>query len=271
MTEAQQGVVATRISSLLGNPLLAKVVEALVLMAAAYLITLLIKSLLLRLQQREVISGVVREQVYRLFSLTLYSIVGLFIVYMFTSAREVFYIILLIMAAVLFSNWKLIANVSAYYVMLLSRHMQRAAFIVEYPRLGIRGKIVEVTPLYVKVRGPGGRVYYVPNSIAIGEIMTQLAGVQTTARLRLILHGEPSILSASQLEKKIRQVLEESQLVPRARDAVVRILKASPEKAELEVEVPLVGAEPRPSTVNMLVTMLLQGLSAYRPVVEVIE
>ena len=267
----QTGGLHATLSNIVGNLLIAKIVEALVLVAITYLIMLVIKTLLMRLQQREVITSAVREQVYRLLSLILYGFVLLFIVYMFTSAHEVFYFILLLTAAALFSNWRLIANVTAYYVMLLGKHPQRAAQLIEFPRLRIRGRIVEITPLYLKLRGPSGRLYHIPNSVALEEPTVIVAGIQTMARLSVLIEKLPEGESIENIEKKIRSTIEESQLVPRARDVVIRVKEISKSGLLVDVEIPLVGSEPRPGVVNALVHLLYQGLSEYAPRIRVEE
>lgn len=249
-------------------------IESLLIIVATYLLLLIAKFFLSKLQKRETVPSNVVEQVYRLLSLVLYSVMIVAILYTLTSAREVFYVLLVVLAAILFANWKLIADITAYYVMLLSRHgYRRGSPVVEIPRLGVRGKIVEVTPLYTRVRGLDGSIFYVPNSVMIEEVVHQLVGIQTTVAFKLRLRLDPEKKMADQVEtlrRLIRKGVEESHSTVRQQDMVIRIDKLSSDEMEVLLAVPIAGSEPRPSTINNIVTHLYEVLREYSPTITLV-
>ena len=249
-------------------------IEALLIVIVTYLVLLLAKFFLSKLQKRETVPSNVVEQVYRLLSLVLYSIMAVAILYTLTSAREVFYVLLVVLASILFANWKLIADITAYYVMLLSRYgYRRGSPVVEMPRLGVRGKILEVTPLYTRVRGLDGSIFYIPNSVLIEEIVRQLASIQTTVAFKLSLRLNPERGMAEQIEnlrKLIRKGLEESHSVVKHQDVVIRIDELSGDRIEVLLIVPIAGSEPRPTTINNIMTHLYEALRDYSPTISLV-
>ena len=246
-------------------------IEALLIVIATYLVLLLAKFFLSKLQKRETVPSNVVEQVYRLLSLVLYSIMAVAILYTLTSAREVFYVLLVVLTSILFANWKLIADITAYYVMLLSRHgYRRGSPIVEMPRLGVRGKILEITPLYTRVRGLDGSIFYIPNNVIIEEIVRQLASIQTTVAFKLSLRLDPEKDVAGQIEdlrKLIRRGLEESHSIVKQQDVVIRIDRLSSDKMEVLLIVPIAGSEPRSTTINNIIMHLYEALKDHSPTI----
>lgn len=271
---AKEAMEALRIGSVrlaIPNQLMYKLVEAALILASTYIILLVIKMLLIRMQRREIVSGAVVEQVHRLLSITLYSIAVITIIYTFTSAHELFYTLLVILAAILFSNWRLLADVTAYYVIVTNRHLQRGTGLVEFPRLGVKGKLVDITPFSVKLRTTDGRIIYIPNSLVLSEVRGQLTTIQTPVKLRVTLHSngrwEESI---HDLERRLRQALEESHVIPRLQDTTIIVETMDTSKVIFTIEAPVAGAEPRPATINTLVSTLYERLSVYKPHIEVL-
>jgi len=186
---------------------------------------------------------------------------------MFTSAREVIYILIVILAAILLANWSIIADMSAYYIMLAFKQSHRAVVLVELPRLGIKGKIIGTGLFYTRIRTLSGKIAYVPNHVIVSEPIVQLTNVQSTVTLEIELDmpklekGNP----IEQLERTIKSILGEARLATRPQDVTVLVLSADSKRVKLEVHVPVMGAEPRPATINSIVATLMDELGEFSP------
>ncbi len=246
--------------------------EVIILFLSAYILLLIVKVVLARLQRREILSATIVEQIYKLLSLLVYTIVGVSALYLITNANEIIYVLLIVLAAILFSNWKLIANITAYYVMLLQRQAYRGATLIELKNLGIKGKVLEINPMYTKLRTIGGRIVYIPNYVMIGEPVVHLVNVQTNIALRIEIDRpkEEQLQEAiRKIEKTIKSKLDEARIVVRVRDVTVRVLSAAPSRLNILVVAPIAGSEPRPATINNMVAVLLDALRGLNPRIEV--
>jgi small-conductance mechanosensitive channel len=247
--------------------LLGPLLDTIIILIILFLILRITKFILTRLQRRDVIPGAVAEHLYRLVSLISYITVAMLIIYVFTSAEEVIYALLALFIAVLLANWNIISSITSYYVMLSSRHIYRAANLIELPRLGIKGKIVGMSLLFTKVRTPAGRIVYVPNHIMVNEPVVQLTTIQSFVELEVNISSEK--IDVDDVEKKIRGVIAEARLATRPQDIIVIVEDAKLGEAKLTVRIPIAGIEPRPSTINSIVDVLVKGLAEYKPIIKV--
>jgi small-conductance mechanosensitive channel len=247
--------------------LLGPLLDVIVILIVLFLVLRVTKFILTRLQRRDVIPGAVAEHLYRLIALISYITVAMLIIYVFTSAEEVIYVLIALFIAVLIANWNIISSITSYYVMLSSRHIYRAANLIELPRLGIRGKIVGMSLLFTKVRTAAGRIVYVPNHIIVNEPIIQLTTIQSFIELEVIVSADST--SLEEVEKKIRSVIADARLATRPQDVVVVVEEATSNKAKLSVKIPVAGIEPRPSTINSIVGVLAKGLAEYKPTIRV--
>ena len=269
-----QSLTVNNVTSLIGQAvvfiktqLLTPLLQLLVVFVVVYLFLRGVRSLLLRLQKRDLVSSTLSGQIYRLVSLATYAVTVLTLIYMFTSAREVIYILIVILAAILLANWSIIADMSAYYIMLAFKQSHRAAVLVELPRLGIKGKIIGTGLFYTRIRTLSGKIAYVPNHVIVSEPIVQLTNVQSTVTLEIELDmpklekGNP----IEQLERTIKSILGEARLATRPQDVTVLVLSADSKRVKLEVHVPVMGAEPRPATINSIVATLMDELGEFSP------
>jgi len=247
--------------------LLTPLLQLLIVFIIVYLFLRAVKSLLLRLQKRDMISSTLSEQIYRLVSLATYAVTIIALIYMFTSAREVLYVLIVILAVILLSNWNIIADVSAYYIMLAFKQSHRAATLVELPRLGIKGKIIGTGLFYTRIRTLSGKIAYVPNHVIVSEPIVQLTNVQSTVMLEIevdaprLEKGNP----IEYLEKIVRSILGEARLTTRPQEVTVLVTSADSSRIRLEVRVPVMGAEPRPATINSIIAELIDELGDLSP------
>ncbi|ABM80761.1 hypothetical protein Hbut_0913 [Hyperthermus butylicus DSM 5456] len=272
ITDAVAQLNTTKILIYVKNTLLGPIVK-LVLLAIIVFITLrIVRFILGRLQRRDVISSTVAEHLYKLTSLAVYATAAVIIIYMFTSIREVIYALIAIFVAILAANWSMIADITAYYIMLASRQVYRSASLVELPRLGVKGKIVSINMLHTRIRTPAGRIVYIPNHIIVSEPIVQLTGIQGVISLELEVKLPKDVRTSNSLEyieRKIRNILGEARIATRPQDIVVLVDEATVDKARLIVQVPIAGVEPRPSTINNVVSILVNGLKELEPSIRV--
>ncbi|KSW11932.1 hypothetical protein CF15_03830 [Pyrodictium occultum] len=249
--------------------LIPPLIEVIIVFVIVYLFLRLVKSILSRLQRREILPSVLSERIYKLIALITYVTTAIIIVYMFTSAPAVIYTLVALLIVVFLSNWNIIADISAYYVMLISKQSFRGASLIELPRLGIKGKIIETSPLYTRIRTLSGKIVFIPNHIMVSEPVTQLTSIQSVVTLEVEVN-KPEIERGSPIEyieKAIRTILAESRLATRPQDVVITVLSASSDRIKLEVRIPTMGAEPRPATVNAIIDNLYRGLAELSPAI----
>jgi hypothetical protein len=254
------------------HSVLVPLAEITAIFLASYIILLISKFILIRLQRREVFSALAVEHINRLLALIVYSIAFITSVYLVTNIHEIIYFFIAIIVAILAANWKIIASITAYYVMILRREAYRTT-LLEFPRLGIQGKIVNTTLLFTKMRTPTGKIVYIPNYITITEPIIHHINVQSIVRLKIAAE-KPADVSMntfiSNLEKTIQVRLDSEHLATRAKDVIVKLVATENNKAIMEVEIPVAGFEPRPSTLNKIIGVLHDELKDYKPTITIL-
>ncbi|WP_055409858.1 mechanosensitive ion channel family protein [Pyrodictium delaneyi] len=272
--ETTQTLTVDNVTSLIGQAagfiktqLLTPLIQLSIVFVVVYLFLRIVRSILLRLQKRDLVSSTLAEQIYRLVSLVTYTVTIITLIYMFTSAREVIYVLIVALAAILLANWSIIADISAYYIMLAFRQTHRAATLIELPRLGIKGKIIGTGLFHTRIRTLSGKIVYIPNHVMLSEPVAQLANVQSTVALEVELNipkvekGNP----IEQLERNIKSILGEARLATRPQDITILVLSADNNRVKLEIHVPVMGAEPRPATINNIISTLMDELEELSP------
>lgn len=255
------------------HSILIPLAETAAIFLAAYLILLITRFILVRLQRREVFTALAVEHIQRLLALIVYSIAFVSSVYVITNVHEIIYFFIAIIVVILAANWNIIASISAYYVMLLRREAYRTT-LLEFPRLRLRGKIINTTLLFTKLRTPTGKIVYIPNYITISEPIVHLVNIQSIIHLSLRL-TKPSEIPMQefipQVERRIQGRLDAEHLVTRAKDIVVRLVSSTTSKVHLELQIPVAGFEPRSATLNQIISILIDELRDYNPEISLIE
>lgn len=272
--ETIQALTVDNVTSFMGQAagfiktqLLTPLIQLSIVFIVVYLFLRIVRSILLRLQKRDLVSSTLAEQIYRLVSLVTYTVTIITLIYIFTSAREVIYVLIVALAAILLANWSIIADISAYYIMLAFRQTHRAATLIELPRLGIKGKIIGTGLFHTRIRTLSGKIVYIPNHVMLSEPVAQLANVQSTVALEVELNipkvekGNP----IEQLERNIKSILGEARLATRPQDITILVLSADNNRVKLEIHVPVMGAEPRPATINNIISTLMDELEELMP------
>lgn len=255
------------------HSILIPLAETAAIFLAAYLILLITRFILVRLQRREVFTALAVEHIQRLLALIVYSIAFVSSVYVITNVHEIIYFFIAIIVVILAANWNIIASVSAYYVMLLRREAYRTT-LLEFPRLRLRGKIINTTLLFTKLRTPTGKIVYIPNYITISEPIVHLVNIQSIIHLSLRITKPPEISMREfipQVEKRIQSRLDAEHLVTRAKDIVIKLTSSRANEAQLELQIPVAGFEPRSATLNQIISILVDELRDYNPEISLIE
>jgi|GEM_PF-4818538 len=255
------------------HAILIPLAEVTAIFLVAYFILLFAKVILTRLQRREVFTAAAVEHIHRLLALIVYSVAFVSSLYIVTNIQEIIYFFMMIFLVILAANWRIIASITAYYIMLLRREAYRTT-LIDFPRLKLRGKIISTSLLYTKIRTPAGKIVYMPNYITISEPIIHLVNIQTTIKLEVELRKppeKPATEFVQEVERKIQHRLDTEHLVTRAKDIIVRLIRASNEAFQFIVEVPVAGYEPRPATVNQIITVVSEELRDYNPVVRLTE
>ncbi len=169
------------------------------------------------------------------------------------------------------ANWHIIADIAAYYLLIAFRNVYQAS-LIELPRLGIRGRIIGSTLFHTRIRTPSGKIVYVPNHVMITEPVIQSIAVQSIIKLELsldmpVVEQKQQILDT--IENNIRQALRESKLTTRPQDVIIQAKSLQENRLNLVLYIPVAGSEPRPSTINNIVTALYRKLRDLNPEIRV--
>ena len=246
-------------------------IEVAITLIIAYIILIMIKAFLSQLKRREVISSLVAEQVYRLVSLAIYSVTLVIIIYVFTSIQAIFYVILAVLVAVLLSNWHAIANIAAYYIILLSRELYKSSQIIEMPTLGIKGKINKLTPFVTEIKTSNNTIIHVPNYKFLTEPVVKYSTAYSTVSLTVevdIPSSEDSLKVLRELEAQVRKSIEQSRVTVRPQEASIELIKVKNKRALFRIKIPVSGPAPRPSTINIIMTYIYNGLKNLNPLIQ---
>ncbi|BEP17018.1 hypothetical protein PYJP_03700 [Pyrofollis japonicus] len=259
------------VSRAFSTELTEKLLESIIVLIIAFILVRFMKSLLSSLEQRNVISAILSEQIYRLLAISIYSIALIIITYIVTSVSVLLYFVLAVVIVILVANWHIIADVAAYYLLIAFRNVYQAS-LIELPRLGIRGRIVGSTLFHTRIRTPSGRLVYIPNHIMIAEPVIQAIAPQTVIPLEVSVNT-PSGNKHSPIEvieSIVRQAIRDSKMSTRPQDAIIQIKSLEPSRTKIVVFIPVAGSEPRPSTINNIVSTLYQRLAELKPEIRVL-
>jgi len=249
------------------------IIDLAIIVASTYVILIVTKTALSRLQKKEIVSSTAVEQVYKLFSLIMYTIMIVAILYSLTSAHEVFYVLIVLLISILLSNWRIIANVTAYYIILITRQPYKSAPLIELPSLNLKGKIMEISPLYTKIKTTDGKLIYIPNTYLLSTTIIQPTSIKSTLSITIeidVPEGEQG-KSVEKAEKMLRTILEKFHITPQPRDLVLKITALRNNRVRIRAEIPIAGVEPRPGVANLLLSYLYNELAGLKPTISIEE
>jgi small-conductance mechanosensitive channel len=245
-------------------------VEVAITLIIAYIILIMIKAFLGQLKRREVISSLVAEQVYRLASLAIYSVTLVLVIYFFTSIQAIFYVILAVLVAVLLSNWHAIANLAAYYIILLSRELYKSSQMIEMPTLGVKGKINKLTPFVTEIKSSNNTIIHVPNYKFLTEPVIKYSTTYSTVSVTVevdIPSSEDTLKTLRELEAQVKKSVEQSRAAVRPQEVSIELIKVKDKRALFRIKIPVSGPAPRPSTVNIIMMHVYNGLKDLNPLI----
>ena len=249
-------------------PIIHQLIIVVAIIVAALVGLRFIKYYFSRLAQRNILSAKLSEQMYTPIEAIVSAITLISILYVITQIRELIYIVIILIAALLFSNWRVLADITAYYL-IVSQYNVRSGDIIDVPSLGVKGKVTRLTTLAVIVRTNEGSTIIIPNSLLLSSPIRHLSANQTRILLQITLNlprgMENAMMVLGEIENKLREMLVAKKLVHRPHDIDVAITSLESSRATFTVSIPIPGTETRHYNVNMIAKILASELGSYDP------
>lgn len=242
------------------NPLARSLVLVLATLAAIFVIGRLLKGVINRLVHRNIITQGIAARVSRVLDVTLYLLAFLISLYLLTHVREVLWIIAGFVTVLVLSSWSAIENILAYFILLVSRSVSMGKTV---SLGGIKGRILEITPLYTIVRTFSGDLVHVPNRVFLRSeyaVEHEYEMQNITVKVR----GFMDILELDMIERRLRDVLlTRFKLSIRGLEPEIILERVSKDEALFRVRFAVVGAESRHYHGSQLAKTILQELKDY--------
>ncbi len=252
-------------TNLLTSEVMGILIRSLILLVIAYLTLRVTRYALSRLVARNVLTQTVAEQVYRPIQALVYILTIITLVYIVTQTPGLPYIWLAVLLVFLAANWSLIADMTAYYI-IVSRKI-RVGDYVEVDN--VKGRIVSIDVLSTTIRDHQGNTIIIPNRILISKPLVRASRTTTSITLEVTVNMQEEV-DLDQLESLIRDVLtKDKRLAVRPQDVEISILNVAGTKATLLVTVNIQMPHLRSPAINQLIRSLASKLKRYEPSIRV--
>ena len=238
-------------------------ISSAIIIISLYIILKIVKNILYRALKED---RPYAEQLYKIIAYSSYIVIFIVIISLFARVYEPLYIAIIVIAAVLLSNWRLIADITSYYILQAHRRLYRVGATIELPGLNIRGRITSIDPIYTKLRTSAGRQIYIPNYRLLSEPIIQLAYLQNN--ITFIVRLDTSNIKKNpmtEVEKIIRDAMLGSRIIQKPSDIRLKVKELSTSSMELELTIPVMGSEIRPDTINRITSVLYNHLEKLNP------
>jgi small-conductance mechanosensitive channel len=241
-----------------GNPFLAATLDSIITLIIAGLVSKIFGYMLRRMAEKNIITTPVSERLSRLFSIIVYGVAGLFIIYFYVGVGQILYVLIVLALIFLVYAWEPMSNVMSYYAIVLSRLVSPGDYVFID---GVSGRIRDIGKLSVTIRTPNGDLVSIPNRTILSRVLRKMSDLSTAS---IIVHvdnyEDPDKLE--EIEKKIREII-----VLRYKHGImtveptVSLISANRHRATYMVTVSLTGYEPRIPHLSNLVKLLTTELS----------
>ena len=248
---------------LIGPETITALITSAIILVSLYIILKIVKNILYRALRED---RPYAEQLYKIIAYSSYIVVFIIVISLFARVHEPLYIAIIVIAAVLLSNWRLIADITSYYILQAHRRLYRVGATIELPGLNIRGRITSIDPIYTKLRTSAGRQIYIPNYRLLSEPIIQLAYLQNN--LSFIVKLDITSIKKNpmnEVEKIIRDALLSPRIIQKPSDIKLKVREISTSSMEFELTIPIMGSEIRPDTINRITSVLYSHLEKLNP------
>ncbi|MEB3806345.1 MAG: mechanosensitive ion channel [Desulfurococcales archaeon] len=243
-----------------GNVLLARTLEAIVLIVIILLFLGVVKRLLSRLGRLSGADQRSLENTYKIIELSTLIITLFLALYLLTQQTLIALFILGIVLVILASSWETIANIASYYAILLSQ----LATIGEYVVVdGCEGKIRKITVIYTIIDG-GYKVCSIPNRVLLSKIKSAIRE-PVHIKFRIRIWGFEDVEVAEEIMAKLRERLQDvvGSITAVPGEARVYVEEISPDALTASLLVPHPGYRVQSEKIDLVIRELASILKEY--------
>jgi hypothetical protein len=234
------------------NTYITRLIVSLIIIIIGIITLYLIRKILDKIKSSPGIDERSVENLYRLIKSALTIILAFLILYTLTQQQAIVFFIMGTILIMMAASWEIIANASAYYVILVSRRFGKGDRI----SIGeITGNIDEITPFYTVVRSEDG-VYNIPNlKLLRNAVKLQSESVRTTIKIRIWGIDDPEIARSiiQRIEEEITSLSKPLVTSPRHTQISAVIDEISSDSVSIHINLPVPGPRPNRKKFNRLI------------------
>lgn len=237
------------------NIYLARLLESLFIIIAGIIFIYIIRKIFEKISTTTGVDTRSVNNMYKLIKTATSIVIFFLVLYTLTQASVIVLFILGIILIMIAASWEVIANVAAYYVVLINRRIGKGDLIeIEYNNMRIIGRIREINPFFTTIESSKG-VFSIPN-LALLRYPSRTPGPtgELTINVRIWGVDDPDTIRSivRRLEDEIA-VLSRP-IVPSPRHLRVHLLidELSNDSVSLRVVIPLPSQEVNREKFNRL-------------------
>ncbi|MCE4624347.1 MAG: mechanosensitive ion channel family protein [Desulfurococcales archaeon] len=187
-------------------------------------------------------------------------IVTLFIIlYILTQQQAIAYFILGVILILIAASWEVIANVASYYVILISRGLNKGDLVSIDD---IVGKVREINPFFVVVEGEDG-VYKIPNRVVLHKMVKMpVEPAIVTLNIRIWGLDDPEVARSiiQRIEDEIATLTRPLVTSPRHLQLESSVEELSSDSVTISIKLPVPGRKVSRRKFNRLLEDLAVSL-----------
>jgi len=195
-----------------------------------------INVILKRMVRKDVISQTVYEKLYNIVSIAIYAVILIILLSLLTGSEIMIYTLLGLIFLLLVSGYDVLANLIAYYAIILSKNIMVGSTITLD---NITGKVREIKPLYIEIKGDTGDIIRIPNR----EIFKRHFLVHGTSYKVSVIVRLRNIASIEDAENMLKTVLQKFKDAVIASKPEIDVIKVSKESIEFMITVYIASPE----------------------------
>ncbi len=239
------------IQNIVGNVWVVRLIISTITVLVGLIILYIIKKILFKIKETRRADVRSIENLYSLIK-GAFGIILLFLVlYIMTQQQVIVYFILGVALILIAAGWEILANIGAYYVLLLTQRFTIGDRIVFSD---IEGEIESITSVFTFIRSEDG-LYAVPNLRLLREA-ARIPKEFTYAELEIRIWGVDDPETASNLKNRIEEEissLSRSLVIhPKHYQPESRIIEITSDSITLRVKLPVPGPKPNSKKLSRL-------------------
>jgi len=239
------------------NQLLVRIVVSLLIILIAMLIILLLRKLFDRISRVRAKDRKTIENTQKMIEISIIIVTLFLIIYVMTQQTIIVLFLLGLLLVLIGASWEVVANLAAYYVILMSQNPSKGDYVAVN---GYVGRVREVTPFFTIIDNDES-VQAVPNRLILGKGTTMFKEPTTvTIAARVWGFEEPEVVESiiSILRSRLEEALKDAIAVPG--EAEIYIDEVTMDGVVIKINIPMPGYPIKPN--KRKISMVVQEVAA---------